>query len=54
LSGIRDPFERELVLVDFKPVQRSKIGELAARFDIVVGITPTDTPNGALRSRGRA
>jgi protocatechuate 3,4-dioxygenase beta subunit len=35
-------FERELVLVDFKPVEKSKIGELSARFDIVIGRTPED------------
>ena len=43
LRGVRDPFERELVLVDFKPVKDSKIGELSARFDIVVGLTPDDS-----------
>jgi protocatechuate 3,4-dioxygenase beta subunit len=42
LGGLRDAFERELVLVDFKPVEGSRIGELAARFDIVVGLTPAD------------
>jgi len=42
LRGIRDPFDRELVLVDFKPLKDSKIGELAAQFEIVVGRTPTD------------
>ena len=42
--GVRDPFERELVLVDFKPIKDSKIGELSARFDIVVGLTPADEP----------
>jgi protocatechuate 3,4-dioxygenase beta subunit len=42
LRGIRDPLERELVLVDFKPVKDSKIGELAAKFDIVLGVTPAD------------
>jgi protocatechuate 3,4-dioxygenase beta subunit len=40
--GIRDPLERELVLVDFKPLKESKIGELSARFDIVVGLTPAE------------
>lgn len=40
LNGIRNPLERELVLVDFKPVKESKIGELAAKFDIVIGQTP--------------
>ena len=42
LGGIRDPFERELVMVDFKPVKESKIGELTARFDIVAGVTPAE------------
>jgi protocatechuate 3,4-dioxygenase, beta subunit len=42
LGGVRDPIERELVLVDFKPLKDSKIGELAAKFDIVLGLTPTD------------
>jgi protocatechuate 3,4-dioxygenase beta subunit len=40
--GLRDPFDQELVLVDFKPIKGSKIGELSARFDIVVGLTPAD------------
>ncbi len=42
LGGIREAFDRELVLVDFKPVKESKIGELSARFDIVVGVTPAE------------
>jgi len=42
LGGLRDPLERELVLVDFKPFKDSKIGELAARFDVVVGLTPAE------------
>ena len=46
LHGVRDSFLRELVLVDFKPVKGSKIGELAATCDIVVGLTPTDRPRG--------
>jgi protocatechuate 3,4-dioxygenase beta subunit len=44
LGEIRDPLNRELVLVDFKPVKDSKIGELSARFDIVTGVTPSDRP----------
>jgi protocatechuate 3,4-dioxygenase beta subunit len=40
LRGLRDPLERELVQVDFKPLKDSKIGELAAIFDIVIGRTP--------------
>ena len=41
-NGIRDPLDRELVLVDFVPVRDSKINELSARFDIVIGVTPSD------------
>ncbi|HZY84008.1 MAG TPA: protocatechuate 3,4-dioxygenase [Gemmataceae bacterium] len=42
--GIRDPLERELVLADFTPIKESKAGEMAARFDVVVGLTPDETP----------
>ena len=35
-------FERELVMADFAPVKDSKIGELAAKFDIVLGRTPDE------------
>ena len=31
-----------LASADFKPLKDSKIGELAARFDIVLGRTPAD------------
>ncbi len=40
IRGIRDAKARESVLVDFKPVQGSRIGELAAKFDMVLGFTP--------------
>ncbi len=33
---------RELVTKDFIPVKNSKIGELAAQFDIVLGVTPAE------------
>lgn len=36
----RDPRAYEAVLVDFQPMENSKIGELAANFDIVLGVTP--------------
>ncbi len=38
--SIRDPKARDSVTVDFSPVPDSKIGELAARFDVVLGFTP--------------
>ena len=37
---IKDPKERESVTVDFVPVKGSRVGELAAKFDIVMGFTP--------------
>ena len=46
-QSIRDEKLRELLLVHFRPIQESNVGELAARFDVVLGITPIDesTPN---------
>src|SRR5580765_5119461 len=40
LSGIRDQKARESVIVDFAAVKGSRAGELAAKFDIVMGFTP--------------
>jgi protocatechuate 3,4-dioxygenase beta subunit len=37
------------VLVDFNPLKDSKIGELSARFDIVVGLTPAEPEEGRRR-----
>lgn len=42
LRGIRDEKVRDSVIVDFAPIKDSKVGELAAKFDIVMGFTPTD------------
>jgi protocatechuate 3,4-dioxygenase, beta subunit len=39
-KSLRDPKVRDAVTVDFAPIKTSKIGELAARFDIVMGFTP--------------
>lgn len=41
LKGIKDPKARESVIVDFAPVKGSPAGELAARFDVVMGFTPS-------------
>ena len=38
--SIRDPKARESVTIDFTPLAGSRIGELAARFDVVLGFTP--------------
>ncbi len=40
LNAIGDDEARESVIVDFAPLPGSRIGELAARFDIILGYTP--------------
>ena len=37
---LRDPKARDSVTIDFSPIPGSKIGELAAKFDVVLGFTP--------------
>ena len=39
-TSIKDPQARASVTVDFAPIRTSRIGELAAHFDIVMGFTP--------------
>jgi protocatechuate 3,4-dioxygenase beta subunit len=39
-QSIRDAKARQAVLVNFAPLKGSKIGELVAKFDMVLGITP--------------
>ncbi|MBX6313130.1 MAG: intradiol ring-cleavage dioxygenase [Isosphaeraceae bacterium] len=38
--SLRDPKARESVTIDFAPMPGSRIGELVARFDIILGFTP--------------
>jgi protocatechuate 3,4-dioxygenase, beta subunit len=40
LKGISDAKARKSVIVPFVPLKNSKIGELTARFDVVMGFTP--------------
>jgi protocatechuate 3,4-dioxygenase, beta subunit len=40
LRGIADAKARQSVIVPFSPVTGSKAGELAAKFDVVMGFTP--------------
>lgn len=42
LRGIRDPKAKESVIVDFASVPGSKLNEVAARFNVVLGYTPED------------
>jgi protocatechuate 3,4-dioxygenase beta subunit len=43
VGGTRDLIDRELIQVDFNPIKGSKIGELAAHFEIVLGRTPDES-----------
>ena len=38
--GIKDPKAREALTIDFSALEGSRIGELQARFDIILGYTP--------------
>lgn len=40
LRGIRDAKQRASVIVPFLPLKGSKIGELTAKFDVILGYTP--------------
>ncbi|MEZ5303103.1 MAG: protocatechuate 3,4-dioxygenase [Verrucomicrobiales bacterium] len=40
--GIKDAAQQASVTVEFKPLEGSEAGELAAQFDIVLGLTPAD------------
>jgi len=48
-NQIRDPLARETILVDFKPLEGSRIGELTAKFQIVLGRTVEELEDGTLR-----
>ena len=39
-KGIKDEKARKSVTIPFTPLKGSRIGELAARFDVVLGLTP--------------
>jgi protocatechuate 3,4-dioxygenase beta subunit len=44
--GIGDQKARDLLTADFAPIKDSKIGELSAKFDIVLGTTPEEAEDG--------
>ena len=54
-QGIGDARTQETVTTDFTPMKGSDIGELAAKFDIMLGQTPREDDNGNLQGgrRGR-
>lgn len=40
VKAIKDAKARAAIMVDFAPIKGSRLGELAAHFDIVLGFTP--------------
>jgi protocatechuate 3,4-dioxygenase beta subunit len=50
-QDIGGPLDKELVLVDFKPLKESRTSELGARMDIVLGRTPQEPPRDRRRPR---
>jgi protocatechuate 3,4-dioxygenase beta subunit len=52
--AVQDPKLRDLVAVDFSPIKDSKIGELAANFDIVLGLTPAEDEQGKITGIGKS
>jgi len=43
---IGDTAGRDSLLADFRPLEGSRVGELTARFDVVLGLTPADSSAG--------
>jgi protocatechuate 3,4-dioxygenase, beta subunit len=39
-KSVKDEKQRDAITIDFSPIKTSKIGELSARFDLVMGFTP--------------
>lgn len=50
---IREPAAKDTILVDFRPLKDSTIGELEARFDIVLGVTVEELDDGSLGGIGQ-
>ena len=48
-QNIRDEAAQKTVLADFKKIPDSKIGELAASFNVVLGVTVEDSHDGAIK-----
>lgn len=48
VRAVRDKKQLDLIMADFSPLADSKIGELAAQFDLVVGLTPNENSDGQI------
>jgi len=50
-KAIKDPKDKVLLTADFVPVKKSRIGEVSAHFNIVIGSTPEDMKGDSFRQR---
>lgn len=50
---VRDPLAKKTLLVDFKPIPNSKLGELSASFDIYLGRTVEELDDETIRGLGK-
>ncbi len=50
-SRVTDPKARESILLDYVPLEDSKTGELVAKCDVLVGLTPEDPEDNTRRRR---
>jgi protocatechuate 3,4-dioxygenase beta subunit len=53
LERIPDPAARETLMVEFRPLPGSTLGELSANFDIVLGRTPQELEDGSIGGIGK-
>jgi protocatechuate 3,4-dioxygenase, beta subunit len=54
VERIRDPAALESLMVEYRPLHGSTLGELEAKFDIVLGRTAQELEDGSLGGIGRA
>jgi len=51
--AVKDEKARATITIDFRPLEDSKIGELHAHADLIVGLTPEDAAGDSFRGAGR-
>ena len=49
-----EPEARATVLCDFKPIEKSKLGELQVNFDVVLGVTAKEDESGKMHGIGKS
>jgi protocatechuate 3,4-dioxygenase beta subunit len=53
-SRIKDPAALETLMVEYRPLPGSTLGELTATFDIRLGVTAQELDDGRIGGYGRA